>query len=405
MIGHSRKRISTLVFTMAQESMEVTSESDCEIFSEDSEDEYNLQVTVAVTENEGDEIEEEFTDALSEIHGEKSFPCSECGKVCKSKGGLTRHINSKHSDTPSNTTSPESAMFCFDTIASIVESIKSQIMREKLYGSAMNDLVNTASCTQAFFDALFPLYADFCRKKNQDKLVESLFSLMSQSCELLKCESYKAANLIMIHVPDHIVGFYNINRARATAQSTEISQTGIKPIHQTERGALSYVAGYVVSKLFQTNKRKSGAHNEEFNLLQSMKSDEASSFISSGSRGGLVNPSSNLVGILEEAEHAFREHLDQSKRTLRNIPNDLICNSTLKSPLVKSLWGNIVLSAGVDEAGSTQKLCLENVIKLYLKVRSFSYARDYLTQLKIKEKKVKKKSLRKDMKRSAELTI
>ena len=75
MIGHSRKPISTLVFTMAQESMEVTSESDCEIFSEDSEDEYNLQVTIAVTENEGDEIEEEFTDALSEIHGEKSFPC------------------------------------------------------------------------------------------------------------------------------------------------------------------------------------------------------------------------------------------------------------------------------------------------------------------------------------------
>ena len=136
-----------------------------------------------------------------------------------------------------------------------------------------------------------------------------------------------------------------------------------------------------------------------------MKSDEASSFISSRSRGGLVNPSSNLVGILEKAEHAFREHLDQSKRTLRNIPNDLICNSTLKSPLVKSLWGNIVLSAGVDEAGSTQKLCLENVIKLYLKVRSFSYARDYLTQHKIKEKKVKKKSLRKDMKRSAELKI
>ena len=174
-------------------------------------------------------------------------------------------------------------------------------MHEKLYGSAMNDLVNTASFTQALFNALFPLYADFCRKKNQDKLVGSFFSLMPQSCELLKCESNKAANLIMIHIPDHIVGFYNINRARATVHSTEISQTGIKPIHQTERGALSYVAGYLVLKLFQKNKRKSRAHNEEFNLLfQSMKSDEASSFISSRCRGGLVNPSSNLVGILEK---------------------------------------------------------------------------------------------------------
>ena len=103
MIGHSHKRISTLVFTMAQESMEITSESECEIFSKD---EYNLQVTVVVTENEGDEIEE-FSDVLSEIQGEKSFPCSECDKVCKLKGDLARHINSKHSDTQSNTTSPE----------------------------------------------------------------------------------------------------------------------------------------------------------------------------------------------------------------------------------------------------------------------------------------------------------
>ena len=97
---------------------------------------------------------------------------------------------------------------------------------------------------------------------------------MPQSCELLKCESYKAANLIMIHIPDHLIGFYYINRAQATAQTTEISRTGMKAIHETEQRALSCVAGYAVSKLFQTNKCKSGARNKEYkSLLQSMKSD------------------------------------------------------------------------------------------------------------------------------------
>ena len=66
------------------------------------------------------------------------------------KSGLTRHKNSKHSDTLLNTTSPESAIFCFDTIVWIVESTKSQIIREILYGSAMDDLVNTASGTQNY---------------------------------------------------------------------------------------------------------------------------------------------------------------------------------------------------------------------------------------------------------------
>ena len=42
------------------------------------------------------EVEQEFIDALVEIEGQKEFPCTNCDKICKSKGGLTRHSNSKH---------------------------------------------------------------------------------------------------------------------------------------------------------------------------------------------------------------------------------------------------------------------------------------------------------------------
>ena len=209
----------------------------------------------------------------------------------------------------------------------------------------------------------------------------------------------------MIHIPDHLVGFYNTNRARTTtAQTPHDSQKNVKGIDQTERGPLSYVAGYIVSKLFQSNKRNSGQqYNEELHqLLLSMKATgEGSSYISSRSRGGLVNPSSYLVGIIEEAEHTFRKQVCESRLALRNIPVDTMCNATLQSPMVKSLWENIVMSAGVDKTSCTQKLCLENV-KLFLRVRAFSYARDYLNKYKIKEKKISKKALRKDMKLSAE---
>ena len=76
---------------------------------------------------------------------------------------------------------------------------------------------------------------------------------MPQYYELLKCESYKAANIIMIHIPDHIVEFYIKNRARATTETTKILKAGVNSIHQKEREALSYVAGYIVSKHFQKN--------------------------------------------------------------------------------------------------------------------------------------------------------
>jgi hypothetical protein len=111
-----------------------------------------------------------------------------------------------------------------------------------------------------------------------------------------------------------------------------------------------------------------------------------------------------LVGILEEAEVLFRNEVkvSKSKLVLRNIPTDKICFSTLESPTVKSLWDNIVLSSGINSGSSTTKLCLENVVKLYLKVRSFSYAKDYVVKYKIREKEVKKRALRKDMKQKSD---
>ena len=365
---------------------------------EDSEtDLYLLNLSVTIAEIEGEEIEEEFNDALVEIEGIKSFPCEKCDKVCKSKGGLTRHVNSKHGQVPAEQ-SLLLKSFSLETVASIIEAIKSKITEEKLYGTEMSNGIKTATATKALYDALYPLFATFCRKKNQDKLVESFFALIPRSCDLLNCKDYRAANLIMIHIPDHLVGFYHTSN-RAYTGETEASN--IKKLDPAERGPLAYVAGYVVSKLFQKSKRKAGNQNQDLqSLLQSMKSiDQSTSFISARSRGGLVNPSTDLVGILEEAEYLFRKQVSDSPQgTLRKIPTDTICSNALKSPVVKSLWDNIVMSAGVDHSSSTQKLCLENVIKLYLRVRSFSYARDYLTKHKIKEKQLKKKALRKDLK-------
>ncbi len=61
-----------------------------------------------------------------------------------------------------------------------------------------------------------------------------------------------------------------------------------------------------------------------------------------------------------------------------------------------------MLASGILSTSSTPKLCLENVVKLYLKVRSFSYAKDYVEKYKIKGKEGRKRALRKNMKQSSE---
>ena len=79
------------------------------------------------------------------------------------------------------------------------------------------------------------------------------------------------------------------------------------------------------------------------------------------------------MGILEIAKVIFHEKLNESEEILRMIPVENICIKTMNSPQVKSLGENIVISADVNMSSSTRKLLLENVIKLYLKVRSSSY--------------------------------
>jgi hypothetical protein len=49
-----------------------------------------------------------------------------------------------------------------------------------------------------------------------------------------------------------------------------------------------------------------------------------------------------------------------------------------------------VLDSGIEQSSSIHKLSLENIIKLYLPVRAFSYARDYISKYKIKEKQTKR---------------
>ena len=42
---------------------------------------------------------------------------------------------------------------------------------------------------------------------NQDKLLESFYGSMLNSSTLLNCKDSRVANLVMIHIPDHLVGF------------------------------------------------------------------------------------------------------------------------------------------------------------------------------------------------------
>ena len=82
-----------------------------------------------VVEESQDTMEQEIDDTISEISGEKAFPCASCEKICKSKGGLTRHINSKHKNKTAHgnkNANASAAKLTKEELSSIVEKNKSE---------------------------------------------------------------------------------------------------------------------------------------------------------------------------------------------------------------------------------------------------------------------------------------
>ncbi len=102
----------------------------CEQDINEKSHEYNINIAIDI---DYEEVENEFAASIVEIKGANVFPCSKCSKICKSKGGLTKHTNSKHGDADKISSSLNSTPLCFDT-KSIVDTIKESIIAEKLYG-------------------------------------------------------------------------------------------------------------------------------------------------------------------------------------------------------------------------------------------------------------------------------
>ena len=86
---------------------------------------------------------------------------------------------------------------------------------------------------------------------------------------------------------------------------------------------------------------------------------------------------------------------------ISHLPAETMVNEVLSSALVKSLWDNIVENCDTEISKECQSLCLENIIKLYIQVRCFSYTKD-INKYKISEKLSRKKALQKELKKNEE---
>ena len=366
---------------------------------------FNFDIALSVVEESGDTIDEEIDEAVKEISGEKAFPCDSCEKICKSKGGLTRHMNAKHKPKTAyggRNVASSVAKLTKEELFSIVEKIKAKITKDGFWDDEVTADMASIKSNDTLYNHIQPVYERFCHKRNQDKFLMEFYELIPKSCGMLQCENQQICSLLMISMPDYLVSlFKGYVTDEQQASTSSGSQTSSAELTEYELGPLAYIAGYVLSKLRRKATEKS---NDELQIiLQSMICpDVENAYIEARSRGGLVTPSKHLVQVLEVVENMFRQFIQQQTSIVRSIPCEQLCNDALDLPKLKSLWENIMQDCGQKTSRQTEKLCLENIVKLYLRVRSFSYAKDYISNFKMQQKAVRSKSLRKELKRRSE---
>ena len=61
-------------------------------------------------------------------------------------------------------------------------------------------------------------------------------------------KSLKVINLIMVHIPDLLVAFHK--RGCVSVKERELNVADCKSIERSEYGPLSYIAGYIIAKMF-----------------------------------------------------------------------------------------------------------------------------------------------------------
>ena len=187
--------------------------------------------------------------------------------------------------------------------------------------------------------------------------------------------------------------------------STKLSHTN--PISERENNGLQYLAGYVVFKLLKKTERCKEYNSPENQytvaILSGMRTEDLADqkLIHSLDCGGLYAATPECQALFRRAEEHFR--IETNVTSIHRINIEQITKSLMKDKNVISTYNSIVENCSKTEGFKEMKHnLLHEMFQLYLRVRSFSLAKDITDKFKLQNKSGKKKSLRKYIKKSSE---
>ena len=94
----------------------------------------------------------------------------------------------------------------------MIDEIALKLREENLYPKDILSVVSSIKPSEQFICFVNKVFAQFCRKHNQDALLTTFYGDMVKEWKsfFAPCQNQKAINLLLIHFPQKLVGHYKL---------------------------------------------------------------------------------------------------------------------------------------------------------------------------------------------------
>ena len=291
----------------------------------------------------------------------------------------------------------------FDVLTESFNQAKGSLLTDECYPESIRMKVGTYAAPSENVYSLYkdvsPLYHEFMKSGNMENFYANFYcSIIQNSNSYFSSLEQPLSNLLAKRLCDKLIA--------SRSKRVQHDDTTQIEISSRELDELQYLSGYIISKLLKKSKNSKHYKNEEhqFNItvLTSMKAKKCveQKLILSQSRGGLLAVIDEVQNIFKIVEKKFR--IETSKQHVRKINTRKMVDELLRNSEIISMYGSLTEPISLDINEEIKENLLASLIRLYLRVRAFSLARDITSKHRLALKAKKANALRKNIKKATE---
>ena len=349
----------------------------------------------------------------------KSFPCTICPKICKSKQGLSRHVNTTHKANTDTMVNKAHEKLDPKVYWKLVNDASAKFSCDDCYPPEIKLCFGAFSWTQEEADISYQfiqkIILDF--NGNGEKFYPSFYNVFLTEPmfpRLGHLESRmlgrEVANHVLAHLTSHLSSPLALSSTTPSLSLTPATTSSSKTFTIKEQNVICYLSGFVFhtihKRLSRPSSSKSSSVKEKYLALliaakkTSNKPNSNERLLAAKDRGGLWTMSPCVVSIFEDVESFYRDHVISVNSTTK-IDADALVEGLMKHPHILSLWSILRQKCSLHIEKELSLNLLQDIFMLYVRARTFSYVKQRKDNYRLQNKKMKERSLRTTIKKSS----